>query len=103
MPEKITSIDGNEIRIGRLRRFEFPGDDYTSLMATNLDLSALSLREKLDLMEALWENLSRDPSSIESPDWHGDVLTDRGRRVAEGRARFLDWESVKSEFRPSQS
>lgn len=72
-------------------------------MSTNLDLSALTLREKLDLLEALWQDLSRDPINIESPDWHGEILTDRGRRVAEGRAKFLDWESVKSEFRPSQS
>ena len=45
---------------------------------------ALLSREKLAAMESLWEDLSRSPENIESPEWHKDVLDQRQRRVADG-------------------
>jgi hypothetical protein len=43
----------------------------------NVPLSQLSISNKLYLMEALWDDLSRDETSIESPDWHKDILLNR--------------------------
>ena len=40
-------------------------------------------------MEALWEDLSREDNTIESPAWHGAVLAEREKSVEEGAARFL--------------
>ena len=50
-------------------------------------------------MEALWEDLARSPESIESPAWHEKVLDERRQRIADGMARFEDWEAAKVEIR----
>lgn len=59
----------------------------------------MTLDEKLAAMELLWEDLARSPGSIESPAWHNDTLDGRKRRIAEGKARFVDWETAKTEIR----
>jgi hypothetical protein len=59
----------------------------------------MTLEEKLQAMEALWEDLSRDPDTFESPAWHGDVLRERDEQVAAGEAEFVDWEQAKAEIR----
>ena len=68
-------------------------------MSVNLPLKKMSLRDKLAAMELLWEDLSRSPEAIESPAWHEDVLSERRQRVAEGSARFNDWEGAKTKIR----
>jgi hypothetical protein len=64
----------------------------------NLPLKEMSLQEKLAVMELLWEDLARSPESVESPTWHKDVLDERRQRIAEGNARFEDWEIAKTEI-----
>ena len=68
-------------------------------MPAELPLKQMNVREKLAAMEALWEDLSRTPEVIESPAWHGEVLEARQRRVAEGKARYADWETAKARIR----
>lgn len=63
------------------------------------ELEAMSLPEKLRLMESLWANLSRDETNLESPAWHGDVLRERQSRVKAGESTFMDWESTKQQLR----
>ena len=59
----------------------------------------MTLHEKLAAMEALWEDLVRSPESIESPAWHEEVLDERRQRIADGKARFEDWETAKVKIR----
>ena len=47
-------------------------------------LSGLTHSEKLDAMDLLWRDLSRDPSQYASPEWHQPVLADRLANPAEG-------------------
>jgi len=59
----------------------------------------MTLREKLEVLEVLCEDLARSAGSVESPDWHKEVLEGRSRRAAEGKARFTDWEMAKADIR----
>jgi hypothetical protein len=68
-------------------------------MPAKLPLNEMSLEEKLQAMEALWEDLSREPDRIESPSWHEDVLKETQRRVESGEATFSDWEEAKVSVR----
>lgn len=68
-------------------------------MPINLPLKDMTLREKLAVMESIWEDLARTPEAIESPAWHKDVLDERRQRLAEGQSRFTDWETAKAEIR----
>lgn len=68
-------------------------------MPFNLPLNEMTLHEKLAAMESLWEDLSRTPEAIESPAWHKEVLEERLQQLAEGKTRFVDWETAKEALR----
>jgi hypothetical protein len=59
----------------------------------------MTSREKLEVLEVLCEDLARNAGSVESPGWHKETLEERSRSVAEGKARFADWETAKAEIR----
>ncbi len=67
--------------------------------ATTIPIETLSVPEKLLLMERLWEDLSKQPSNVAPPDWHGDVLAARLAAVKEGRTEFVDWAAAKERLR----
>jgi len=58
-------------------------------------VSRMTLEEKLRAMEALWDDLCRREENVPVPQWHQDILDERERAVAEGKARFVDWETAK--------
>jgi hypothetical protein len=59
----------------------------------------MSLADKLELMESLWNDLSQRPDSFPSPAWHRDVLDERKQLVDEGKLQFLDWDSAIDDLR----
>jgi hypothetical protein len=68
-------------------------------LAQALPLSEMSVEEKLQAMEALWEDLSRNADLLESPAWHEEVLRERDRQLETGEASFMDWEQAKAHIR----
>ena len=62
-------------------------------------ISQLSLPEKLDLLEAIWEDLSRNENSLESPSWHEAILKDREAARATGKVTVSDWDEAKERIR----
>jgi hypothetical protein len=72
---------------------------YALGVATAFPIHQMSRLEKLSAMEALWEDLSRDEKTLESPAWHEDALRETERRVAAGEEKPLDWELAKKELR----
>jgi putative addiction module component (TIGR02574 family) len=62
-------------------------------------LSEMTVEEKLRLMEALWEDLSRNSNDLESPAWQEAELQEREKDIAAGRETFTDWEKAKIELR----
>jgi hypothetical protein len=65
----------------------------------DLSLSELSFAQKLDLMEALWADLTRDENKFKSPAWHETVLKDREEAFAAGKATLSDWEQAKKRIK----
>ena len=55
--------------------------------------------EKLKLMEALWEALSRPDDEFNSLAWHANELAETERRLLEGKEQSLDWETAKKALR----
>ena len=68
-------------------------------MSMKLPLDQMTTQEKLAAMEELWEDLSRSPEAIESPEWHKEILDERRRRVADAPDKFEDWEKAKTKIR----
>jgi hypothetical protein len=68
-------------------------------MSFTLPLEQMTTAEKLQAMEALWADLSRDEANVPSPSWHEGVLKEREARLKSGEETALDWEAAKHELR----
>jgi len=55
----------------------------------------MSLEEKLQAMESLWDDLCSRAGGVSSPAWHEDVLAEREAMQKRGDDEFEDWESAK--------
>ncbi len=60
-----------------------------------IQLSELTLAQKLNIIETIWDDISRCNSEIESPHWHEEILKDRERALAAGKANVSDWEEAR--------
>ena len=65
----------------------------------DLPLAQMSVADKLQAMELLWTDLSKDPAQLVSPAWHGDLLRSRRELVLQGKASFLSWDAAMGELR----
>ncbi len=63
---------------------------------TIAEISKMSVLERLQTMEALWDSLTREPTGIKSPKWHEDMLSNRKEKIESGHAKFISLEELKS-------
>ena len=61
-------------------------------------ITRLSREEKVQLMEALWIDLSRSDEDVRSPSWHEECLRETEARYLAGEERVVDWEDAKREL-----
>lgn len=59
------------------------------------EVKALSVDEKIRMMEAIWEDFRERFDRMEIPQGQKDLLDQRRERVREGKAVLLDWDAVK--------
>lgn len=59
-----------------------------------VELKKMSITEKLKTMEILWSGLAENESDVESPTWHGDVITARKASIEDGTAEFVPFEKI---------
>ncbi len=76
-------------------------------MSIDLPLDKMTLAEKLEVMEALWADISKKPDEHPSPAWHREVLEERRSLVEQGKLQFKDWDvaiaELKEEIRENTS
>lgn len=60
------------------------------------DIKKMSISERLQAMEALWDSILYDDNEIESPAWHEQILEERKRKITEGKAKFISLTELKS-------
>ncbi len=68
-------------------------------MSTALPLQNMSTQDKLRIMEQIWEDLSKTPSDIPFPVWHGEELKAREERLKQRLTHFSDWAEAKERIR----
>ena len=64
-----------------------------------LPLNEMTVEEKLQAMEMLWENLCQNEDNIPSPAWHEEVLGEREAALKRGEDEPEDWEVAKRRIR----
>ena len=63
-----------------------------------LSLEKMTKEEKLQIMEALWIDLTRHEEEFLSPNWHEDILKLREKRVQSGQEEYIDWKLTKKKL-----
>jgi len=56
-------------------------------MSITIPLEKMSIEEKIQAMESIWDDLCNKADSIASPSWHKELLDER----EEGIKRGLEW------------
>lgn len=64
-------------------------------MAHTLPLNEMTIKEKLQMMESLRDDLSRNAPDLAPPHWHGQVLTERKGAIDRGKDQFEDWHQAR--------
>lgn len=59
------------------------------------EIRSLPLAEKLQIMEAIWEDLRSHIQDSPIPDWHKKLLDERREAVKDGTEKILDWDDAK--------
>ncbi len=65
-----------------------------------VQIEKMSLIERLQAMEVLWDSLTDKETEIESPEWHQDIIEERKRKIENGKAEFLSLEELKARRNP---
>lgn len=66
-------------------------------------IEKMSVTERPQAMDQLWDSLNRYGDEIPSPDWHQDILADRKARAQRGEAKFLTLDQLRSRLRSAES
>jgi hypothetical protein len=70
-------------------------------MGTALSVDKMSIEEKFQTMETIWDDLCKKADSISSPPWHEKVLNDRENAISNGDDVFIDLHSAKKNIENS--
>ncbi len=62
---------------------------------TAADVKSLPIDQKIQIMEAIWEDLRDRFERLEVSPQQKEVLDRRRARVRQGDAQLVDWESAK--------
>ena len=68
-------------------------------MQNTFEIGHLSREDKLKVMEAIWEDLSKEDEELESPEWHQKALLETEQRLNLGEEKKVDWNTAKKELR----
>lgn len=60
------------------------------------EIKQLPLHDKLQIMEALWDDLRSHADASLVPDWQKDLLNARRKAVEQGEEQILEWDDVKN-------
>ncbi len=70
-------------------------------MITQIDLplDTMTIADKMDVVDRIMADLSRNASSVPAIEWHGDVLREREENLRGGSDRFISLEDAEKRIR----
>jgi len=60
------------------------------------EIKNLDVKERIILMNTIWESLSDESPAIESPQWHEEVLKVRVEKMKNNQVKIISLEELKS-------
>jgi putative addiction module component (TIGR02574 family) len=62
---------------------------------TIAEIKQLSHRDRLTLMEQLWESFQQDDENLTSPDWHAPIVENRLNTITDGTAEYVSLDDIR--------
>ncbi|VAX35902.1 hypothetical protein MNBD_UNCLBAC01-1115 [hydrothermal vent metagenome] len=66
---------------------------------TIAEIKKMSIVERLQTMEDLWNVLCHEEKGVDSPEWHREILEKRNEMMKSGKAEFITLEQLKARAR----
>lgn len=63
------------------------------------EIDEMTAAQQIELMEALWKNMSERNVNGEPPDWHREYLSDREKAIANGEDSFISLDAFEDDLR----
>ena len=58
----------------------------------------LSRKEKIKLVQTLWDNIASEQNAVSFPAEHAEYLEKRIERITSGKTKFKNWNDVKKKY-----
>ncbi len=58
---------------------------------------ALSIDDKIDYVQSLWDRIAARPEDVPVPDWHREIISERLAAYRDGKDQGKTWEEVERE------
>jgi putative addiction module component (TIGR02574 family) len=71
-------------------------------MLKSSQIDKMSVVERLQAIEQLWDAVCRGAKDMASPEWHRAILTERKERAERGDAKFLTLAQLRTRLRGSE-
>lgn len=62
------------------------------------ELSQLNRKEKLHLVEEIWDSIASNPEEVEVPDQHKTILEKRLQTLEEDKENSSTWNEVRQKY-----
>jgi len=66
---------------------------------TFAEISKMSVLERIQAMEALWDSLDHESVGFKPAKWHKGMLSERRQIIQSGNAHFISLEELKSKHK----
>jgi hypothetical protein len=64
-----------------------------------LPLDKMTVAEKLEVIDRIMDDFSRNADRLPSPEWHGEVLRQREEALRNGTDRFISLDEAEKRIR----
>ena len=61
-----------------------------------LEIKKMSIFDRLQVMEAVWDSFMEENIELDSPEWHENILKKRIRKIKNGSAKYISLEELKN-------
>ena len=60
------------------------------------EIKKLDTKERIILMNEIWESLETKDTIVDSPKWHKEILQDRVKRINTNEAKYISLEELRT-------
>lgn len=60
------------------------------------EIKKLNPKEKIILINDIWESLESENMAVESPTWHKEILNERIKKMRDNKVKYVSLEELKN-------